>query len=203
VTILGPEEHRQGDAYLRSAGAPLTGVELSIRDPSGRTPPAGETGEVCVRGGNIMVEYWRQPEATAAALRDGWYHTGDVGYLDADGYLFLMDRVKDMIVTGGENVYSTEVENALASHPAIQQVAVIGIPHEQWGEAVRAVVVLCSGEVVTEEELTAHAREWIAGYKVPKTIEFRSEPLPLSGAMKVLKPELRAPYWSDRERTIN
>jgi long-chain acyl-CoA synthetase len=156
-----------------------------------------------VRGGNIMVEYWRQPEATATALRDGWYHTGDAGYLDADGYLFLMDRVKDMIVTGGENVYSTEVENALASHPAVQQVAVIGIPHEQWGEAVHAVVVLCSGEVVTEEELTAHAREWIAGYKVPKTIEFRSEPLPLSGAMKVLKRELRAPYWSDRERTIN
>lgn len=156
-----------------------------------------------MRGGNIMVEYWRQPEATATALRDGWYHTGDAGYLDADGYLFLMDRVKDMIVTGGENVYSTEVENALASHPAVQQVAVIGIPHEQWGEAVHAVVVLCSGEVVTEEELTAHAREWIAGYKVPKTIEFRSEPLPLSGAMKVLKRELRAPYWSDRERTIN
>jgi len=122
---------------------------------------------------------------------------------DADGYLFLMDRVKDMIVTGGENVYSTEVENALASHPAVQQVAVIGIPHEQWGEAVHAVVVLCSGEVVTEEELTAHTREWIAGYKVPKTIEFRSEPLPLSGAMKVLKRELRAPHWSDRERTIN
>lgn len=104
-----------------------------------------------MRGGNIMVEYWRQPEATATALRDGWYHTGDAGYLDADGYLFLMDRVKDMIVTGGENVYSTEVENALASHPAVQQVAVIGIPHEQWGEAVHAVVVLCSGEVVTEE----------------------------------------------------
>lgn len=141
VTILGPEGHRQGDTYLRSTGTPLTGVELSIRDPSGRTLPAGETGEVCVRGANIMVEYWRQTEATAAALRDGWYQTG---MPDADGYLFLMDRVKDMIVTGGENVYSTEVENALASHPAVQQMAVIGIPHEQWGEAVHAVVVLCS-----------------------------------------------------------
>jgi acyl-CoA synthetase (AMP-forming)/AMP-acid ligase II len=203
VSILGPEEHRKGDTYLRCAGAPLTGVVLSIQDPFGRTLPTGETGEVCVRGANVMVEYWRQPEATAVALRHGWYHTGDVGYLDADGYLFLMDRAKDMIVTGGENVYSTEVENALASHPAIQQVAVIGIPHEQWGEAVHAVVVLRPGEVVTEEELTAHAREWIAGYKVPKTIEFRSEPLPLTGAMKVLKRELRAPHWSDRERTIN
>jgi len=114
-----------------------------------------------------------------------------------------VDRVKDMIVTGGENVYSIEVENALASHPAVQQVAVIGIPDEQWGEAVHAVVVLRAGHVVAEEELTAYARESIAGYKVPKTIEIRSEPLPLSGAMKVLKRELRAPYWADRERTIN
>ena len=203
VTMLGPEDHRQGETYLRSAGLPVTGVELSIQDPLGQTQPAGETGEVCVRGANLMVEYWNQPEATAAAFRDDWYHTGDAGYLDANGYLYLVDRVKDMIVTGGENVYSTEVENALASHPAVQQVAVIGIPHEQWGEAVHAVVVLRTGQVVTEQELTVHAREWIAGYKVPKTIEFRSEPLPLSGAMKVLKRELRAPYWAGRERTIN
>jgi long-chain acyl-CoA synthetase len=147
-----------------------------------------------------MVEYWRQPEATAAALRDGWYHTGDAGYLDADGYLF---PVKDMIVTGGENVYSTEVENALASHPAVQQGGHRHSARAVGRGGVHAVVVLCSGEVVTEEELTAHAREWIAGYKVPKTIEFRSEPLPLSGAMNVLKRELRAPHWSDRERTIN
>jgi long-chain acyl-CoA synthetase len=203
VTVLGPEEHRKGERYLQSAGYPVMGVELSIQDPLGRTLPTGETGEVCVRGASVMVGYWRQPEATATAFRDGWYHTGDAGYLDADGYLFLVDRVKDMIVTGGENVYSTEVENALASHPAVQQVAVIGIPHEQWGEAVHAVIVLRSGHVATEKELIVHARERIAGYKVPKTIEFRSEPLPLSGAMKVLKRELRAPYWADRERTIN
>ena len=202
VTILGPEEHCQGDTYLRSAGAPLTGGRALHPGPVRKNTSGWGDRRGLRAGGNIMVEYWRQPEATAAALRDGWYHTGDAGYLDADGYLFLMNRVKDMIVTGGENVYSTEVENALASHPAVQQVAVIGIPHEQWGEAVHA-VVLCSGEVVTEEELTAHAREWIAGYKVPKTIEFRSEPLPLSGAMKVLKRELRAPHWPDRERTIN
>ena len=203
VTMLGPEEHRKGETYLRSAGYPVMGVELSIQDPFGQTLPIGETGEVCVRGANIMVEYWRQPVETATALRDDWYHTGDAGYRDADGYLFLVDRVKDMIVTGGENVYSTEVENALASHPAVQQVAVIGIPHEEWGEAVHAVVVLRTGRAVSQEELTAHAREWIAGYKVPKTIEFRSEPLPLSGAMKVLKRELRAPYWAGHERTIN
>jgi long-chain acyl-CoA synthetase len=203
VTMLGPEDHRKGDKYLQSAGYPVMGVELSIHDPDGRTLPTGDTGEVCVRGANLMVEYWQQPEATAAAFRDGWYHTGDAGYLDADGYLFLVDRVKDMIVTGGENVYSTEVENALASHPAVQQVAVIGIPHQRWGEAVHAVVVLRDGQTVTAPELTAHAREWIAGYKVPKTIEFRAEPLPLSGAMKVLKRELRAPYWTDQDRTIN
>ncbi len=203
VTMLGPEEHRMGDTYLRSAGSPLFGVELSIQDPLGRELPPEETGEVCARGANVMVGYWRQPEATATALRDGWLHTGDAGYVDKDGYLFLMDRVKDMIVTGGENVYSNEVENALASHPAVQQVAVIGIPHEQWGEAVHAVVVLRDGYQVTEPELTAHAREWIAGYKVPKSIEFRDEPLPLSGAMKVLKRELRAPYWEGRDRTIN
>ncbi len=199
VTIPGPEGHRQGDTCLRSAGTPLTGVELSIRDPSGRTLPAGETGEVCVRGGKVIVEHWRQQEATAAALRDGWYQTG---MPDVDGYLFLMDRVKEMIVTGGENVYSTEVENALASH----------LPSSRWRSSAFARAVgrggPCRrrpllGEVVTEEELTAHAREWIGGYKVPKTIEFRSEPLPLSGALKVLKRELRAPYWSDRERTIN
>jgi long-chain acyl-CoA synthetase len=203
VTLLGPEEHRRGGRYLQSVGLPVMGVELSVQDPSGRPVPTGETGEICVRGANFMVGYWRQPEATAVAFRDGWYHTGDAGYLDADGYLFLMDRVKDMVVTGGENVYSVEVENALAGHPAVQQVAVIGIPDDRWGEAVHAVVVLRAGQVVGEEELKAHARQSIAGYKAPKTIEFRSEPLPLSGAMKVLKRELRAPYWADRERAIN
>jgi len=203
ITVLGPEEHRMGGDYLRSAGRPVLGVELSIQDALGTLLPAGEVGEVCARGGNYMIEYWRQPEATADVFRDGWYHTGDAGYLDDEGYLFLVDRVKDMIVTGGENVYSSEVENALAGHPAVQQVAVIGIPHERWGEAVHAVVVLRDGHTVTEEELLAHSREWIAGYKVPKSIEFRTEPLPLSGAMKVLKRELRDPYWEGRDRKVN
>jgi long-chain acyl-CoA synthetase len=150
-----------------------------------------------------MVEYWNQPEATREAFRDGWYHTGDAGFLDAAGYLHLVDRVKDMIVSGGENVYSIEVENALASHPAVLQVAVIGIPHDTWGEQVHAVVVLQPGAEVDAEELIEHSREWIAGYKVPKSIEFRTEPLPLSGAMKVLKRELRDPYWEGRDRRIN
>ena len=203
LTVLGSEDHRRGGAYLRSAGRPVIGVELSIQDALGNVLPTGEVGEVCARGGNCMIEYWRQPEATAEAFRDGWYHTGDAGYLDDEGYLFLVDRVKDMIVTGGENVYSSEVENALAGHPAVQQVAVIGIPHDRWGEAVHAVVVLRDGHTVTEEELLAHSREWIAGYKVPKSIEFRTEPLPLSGAMKVLKRALRDPYWEGRDRRVN
>ena len=181
----------------------MPGVELSIRDEFGRAVPRGQAGEVCARGGNFMVEYWHQPEATAEAFRDGWYHTGDAGFLDDGGYLHLVDRVKDMIVTGGENVYSIEVENALASHPAGQQVAVIGIPHDTWGEQVHAVVVLVPGAEVDADELITHSREWIAGYKVPKSIEFRTAPLPLSGAMKVLKRELRDPYWEGQERRIN
>jgi acyl-CoA synthetase (AMP-forming)/AMP-acid ligase II len=136
-------------------------------------------------------------------FRGGWYHTGDAGYLDEDGYLYLVDRVKDMIVTGGENVYSTEVENAIASHPAVLQVAVIGVPSEKWGEAVHAIVVLRPGHTAAEQEIIDHAREWIAGYKVPKSVEFRTDPLPLSGAMKVLKRDLREPYWAGHERKVN
>ncbi|HEX7444378.1 MAG TPA: AMP-binding protein [Acidimicrobiales bacterium] len=203
LTLLGPDEHRRGGDLLASAGRAVPGVELSIRDELGREVARGQAGEVCARGGNFMVEYWHQPEATAEAFRDGWYHTGDAGYLDDGGYLHLVDRVKDMIVTGGENVYSIEVENALASHPAVLQVAVIGIPHATWGEQVHAVVVLVPGADVGADELITHSREWIAGYKVPKSVEFRDEPLPLSGAMKVLKRELRDPYWEGQERRIN
>ena len=203
LTLLGPAEHRAGGTYLRSAGLPVPGVVLSIQDEEGNVLPAGQAGEVCARAGNFMTEYWNKPEATEEVFRGGWYHTGDAGYLDRDGYLFLVDRVKDMIVTGGENVYSTEVENAVGSHPAVLQVAVIGIPSEQWGEAVHAIVVLRPGATVEAEELIAHARGEIAGYKVPKSVEFRTDPLPLSGAMKVLKRELRAPYWEGHDRAVN
>ncbi len=202
LTILGPDEHRAGGDRLRSAGRPAVGVSLSIQDEDGNEHPTGESGEVCARAGNFMREYWNQPGATEEVFAGGWYHTGDAGYLDDDGYLFLVDRVKDMIVTGGENVYSSEVENAVASHPAVAQVAVIGIPHEVWGEAVHAVVVLRPGATATEAEIIDHARPAIAGYKLPKTVEFRAEPLPLSGAMKVLKRELRAPYWEGHGRSV-
>ncbi len=202
LTILPAGDHYPGSPKLRAAGPPLMGVELSIQDEEGNILGTGEIGEVCAKGGNLMIGYWHKPEATEEAFRGGWYHTGDAGYLDSDGYLFLVDRVKDMIVTGGENVYSAEVESALSTHPAVAQVAVIGIPDDKWGEAVHAIVVLNPGMEVTPDELIAHCREHIAGYKVPKSVEFRTEPLPLSGAMKVLKRELRAPYWEGRERGI-
>lgn len=203
LTVLGPAEHRAGGVRLQSAGRALRGVALSIQDADGKFVRAGETGEVCARGGNLMREYWSRPDATTEAFRDGWYHTGDAGYLDEEGYLFLVDRVKDMIVTGGENVYSVEVENAIASDPDVAQVAVIGIPDEVWGEAVHAIVVPRAGAHLTAEQIIAHARESIAGYKVPKSVEIRSEPLPLSGALKVLKRDLRAPYWVGHERGVN
>jgi len=171
-------------------------VNISIQDPdTGVVLGTGEDGEVCARGGNFMLRYWNRPDDTERAFRDGWYHTGDEGHLDGDGYLFLVDRVKDMIVTGGENVYSIEVENAISTHPAVEQVAVIGIPHQTWGEQVHAIVVLRSGCTATAEELQQHARATIANYKVPKSIEFRTEPIPLSGALKPLKRDLRRPYW--------
>jgi long-chain acyl-CoA synthetase len=202
LTVLGPDEHRMGGDLLKSAGRPVVGSSVVIQDPTGAVLSPGEVGEVCARGGNFMREYWNRPEETTAAFAGGWYHTGDAGRLDERGYLYLVDRVKDMIVTGGENVYSVEVENALASHPAVAQVAVIGIPSDRWGEAVHAIVVPVPGAVVTEGDLQEWARERIAGFKVPKSIEFRTEPLPLSGAMKILKRDLRAPYWEGRERAV-
>jgi len=206
LTCLTAEDHRGGGHAIRSAGRAAPGVELTVRDADGTPVATGDVGEVWAKAGSFSVGYLGRPEETAAAFVDGWYRTGDAGYLDDEQYLYLVDRTKDMIVTGGENVYSSEVENALASHPAVLQVAVIGIPSERWGEQVHAIVVLRPGTQaagVTEDELIAHARQQIAGFKVPKSVELRSEPLPLSGAMKVLKRELRAPYWEGRARAID
>jgi len=203
LTFLTDEDHRKGGDLLSSAGRPMIGVSLTIQDDEGNVLPAGESGEVCARAGNFMDCYWNRPKETEEAFRGGWYHTGDMGKLDAQGYLYLIDRVKDMIVTGGENVYSVEVENAIASHPAVGQVAVIGIPSEKWGEQVHAIVVLKDGEQATEDDIINHTREQIAGYKVPKSVEIRTEPIPLSGAMKPLKRELRKPYWEGKERAVN
>jgi long-chain acyl-CoA synthetase len=172
-------------------------------DEMGTTLPRGEVGEVCARGGNFMREYWKKPAESNEALREGWYRTGDLGFFDDGNLLHLTDRLKDMIVTGGENVYSTEVENAVASHPAVQEVAVIGIPSEIWGEAVHAIVVLKKGAKATAEELIEHAANSLSGFKVPKSVEFQDGPLPLSGAFKPLKRELRRRYWESRERHVN
>jgi long-chain acyl-CoA synthetase len=207
LTMLAAEYHTTATdgpwaGKLGSAGQAVPGVELAILDDEGAPVPAGSVGEVCARGPNVMLGYRNLPEQTEATLKDGWLHTGDGGRLDADGFLFIVDRVKDMIVSGGENVYSAEVENAIASHPAVLQVAVIGVPSDEWGEAVHAIVVLREGAEATDAEIIDHAREYIAGYKVPKAVTFRSDPLPLSGAMKVLKRELRAPYWEGHDRNV-
>jgi long-chain acyl-CoA synthetase len=204
ATILTPEDHRSGGARLGSAGRACVGVEVEIAREDGSWADAGEAGEIWLRGPNIMKGYWKRPEETEAALdAEGWYHSGDAGFLDEDGYLFVVDRVKDMIVSGGENVYSVEVENAIYRHEAVLEAAVFGVPDERWGERVHAAVVLKPGTSASEEELIAHCRELIAGYKLPRSVDFHSEPLPKSGAGKLLKRDLRAPYWEGRERQVS
>ena len=165
--------------------------------------PRGEVGEIIVRGPIVMMGYWRKPELTAETLRNGWMHTGDSGYFDDDGFLFIADRIKDMIISGGENVYSIEVENAIASHPDVAECAVIGIPDPRWGEAVHAIVVARAGADLTAEEIQRHCRNSIAGYKCPRSVDLRSEPLPQSSVNKIDKAALRAPFWSGRTRQVN
>ncbi|GAC58579.1 putative fatty-acid--CoA ligase [Gordonia hirsuta DSM 44140 = NBRC 16056] len=202
VTFLTHEDHRDGiaatspeaQARLRSAGRPIVGVDVVIRDPQGSPLPTGDVGEITVRGMNVMQGYLNKPDETADVLIDGWFHTGDMGYLDGSGYLYVVDRLKDMIITGGENVYSTEVENALYRHPDVIEVAVFGTPDPRWGEAVTAAVVLRRDGDELVEELRDHCRDLIAGYKVPRVIHIVDEALPKSGAGKILKRNLRDRY---------
>jgi len=196
--ITGPLAHR-----LAAAGKSVLGVEIAILDPEDQPVALGEVGEICARGEVVMSGYWNQPEQTAAALRSGWLHTGDGGRMDADGYVYVVDRVKDMIVTGGENVYSAEVENALYRHPAVAECAVVGIPHDTWGEAVHAIVRLKPGQPASSEDLLAHCKPLLANFKQPRSIELREDPLPVSGAGKILKSELRKPFWAGRSRAVN
>ena len=200
ATVLPGVENLLDRPEARSCGQPAVGVEVEVRLPDGRRATTGEVGEVVVRGPNVMGAYWNKPAETAAAFVDGWYRTGDLGYMDDEAFVYLVDRAKDMIVSGGENVYSTEVEDVLYRHPAVLEAAVFGIPDERWGEVVHAVVV--PRDDVTEAELLAHCRELIAGYKLPKRIDLRTEPLPKSGAGKVLKRELRAPFWEGRRTMV-
>jgi long-chain acyl-CoA synthetase len=203
ATVQRNEQALVDDRRGRSCGQPAPGVEVTIRTSEGRVCPPGEVGEVVVRGANVMLGYWNKPEQTAAVLVDGRYWTGDLGRMDAEGNLFLVDRSKDMIVSGGENVYSTEVEEVLYQHPGVLEAAVFGVPDEHWGEAVHAVVVPRDDEQgVTSDELVDFCRDRIAGYKLPKAIDLRSEPLPKSGPGKVLKRELRAPFWEGHDRQV-
>ena len=201
VTVLRHEERELDGPRLASCGQPVPGVEVAVVGPDDKRVALGEVGEVLVRGPSVMAGYWEDPEATATALHEGWYRTGDLGYLDDQSYLFLVDRAKDMIVSGGENVYSVEVENALYEHPAVLEAAVFGLPDERWGEAVHAVVVVREGTSPTPElaeELRDHCRSLIAGYKVPKAIGLRTEPLPKSGPGKILKRQLRDEHAAAR-----
>jgi long-chain acyl-CoA synthetase len=203
-TFLGPTHHRAGadPGKLKSAGQVCFGYELRVVDPTGSEVPSGCPGEIVGRGDNVMLGYWNRPDETARVLRDGWLHTQDVGYMDEDGFLYITDRMKDMIISGSENVYSIEVENTISRHPAVDECTVIGIPDERWGERVHAIVVLRPGHPLDLEQLRAFCRKSIAGYKCPKSMEARSEPLPRSAAGKVLKRELRIPYWQGRARHI-
>jgi long-chain acyl-CoA synthetase len=206
-TLLPPEDHDLDGPNvhrLRSCGVPGPGVELRIVDAStGDDLATGEVGEICVRGPQVMVGYWNMPEATAEAINpDRWFKTGDAGYMDADGYVYIHDRIKDMIVSGGENVYPAEVENALMSHPAIADVAVIGVPHEKWGETGKALVVRAAGADVTEDEVLAYARERLAGFKTPTSVDW-VEVLPRNPSGKILKRELREPFWEGHDRRVS
>ncbi|MDT5017312.1 MAG: hypothetical protein QOD39_3472 [Mycobacterium sp.] len=201
VALLLPADH-DNPALRGAAGRAAPHVEVRIVDPDGHDVPRGEVGEVVARGDNVMLGYWNRAEDTAAAIRDGWMHTGDGGRMDENGYIFIVDRIKDMIITGGENVYSAEVENALASHPAVAACAVIGVPDSEWGERVHAVAVLLPGQQATVDEIRTHCKTLIAGYKAPRSVDF-VDALPMSGAGKILKRELRKQYWDDTGNQVS
>jgi long-chain acyl-CoA synthetase len=203
VTLLPGEQHLLDGPRAMSCGQGAVGVEVRAYDVAqGRPCAPGEVGEVQVRGENVTAGYWDKPAETEAAIADGWYQTGDLGHLDDEGFLFLVDRSKDMIVTGGENVYSAEVEDALYRHPAVAEAAVIAVPHERWGEAVHAVVCVTGDAAVSEADLVAHCSSLIASYKVPKSVELRRDPLPRTAVGKILKRDLREPHWAGHERRI-
>jgi long-chain acyl-CoA synthetase len=208
LTALMPEDHITEGAEritrrLASCGRPVIGVEVEVVDENDRPVKPGEVGEIVARGPNVMMGYWKRPEETATTLRGGWLRTGDMATIDEDGYIYLVDRKKDMIISGGENVYSTEVENVIYQHPAAHEAAVIGVPDEKWGEAVKAIVTLKEGASLTESELIEFCASKLADYKVPKSVEIREGELPKSATGKILKKELREPYWQGRNRRIN
>ena len=204
ATVLEPQFHllASDKPYLRSAGRSLAGTDVRIADENLVERPLGQIGEIVVRGPGVMLGYWKQPDLTAATIVDGWLRTGDAGYMDDEGFVYIADRLKDMIVSGGENVFSAEVENALAAHPKIAECAIIGVPDSKWGERVHAIVRFKPGMIADLAELVEHCRIRIAAYKCPRSLEARDAALPLSPQGKVLKTELRKPYWADSGRQI-
>ncbi len=206
LTFLSPADHRRAleskPELLLSAGRPLPGTEVRIVDENDQPVPAGTVGQIVARGDQLMRGYWNMAEATEEALRGGWMHTGDAGILDEEGFLFIQDRVKDMIVSGGENVYPREVENALFEHPAVADVAVLGVPDEKFGEGVKAIVVLRAGQEASEDDLVEFCKGRLAGYKRPRSVDFIAE-LPRNASGKVLKKELREKYWAGHERRVS
>ncbi len=206
LTLLPPRYTTLDGPYagrIKSCGLAAHTAELKIVDENRREVPRGTTGEVAARGPMMMLGYWNKPGETAAVLENGWYYSGDAAYMDEEGFVFIVDRLKDMIISGGENVYSAEVENAISLMPGVAEVAVIGIPDARWGETIHAVIVPRQGASLTAEGVIAHCRSQIAGYKCPRSVEFRDSPLPLSGAGKVLKRELREPFWKGYDKRVN
>jgi len=201
--LTGLQDQEHTEAHLTSCGRPCPGIDLQVTGESGQAVEPGKPGELAVRGANIMRGYWNNPEETALAFRDGSFRTGDVGYQDSDGYFYILDRAKDMIVTGGENVYSGEVEAVIYTHPAVREAAVFGIPDPKWGELVMACVVLKPGKTLTVDELIAHCRKSLASYKLPRRVEFSQTDLPKNGSGKVLKRVLREQFWANKARAVS
>lgn len=203
-TFLNMDDHvldGERSKLLASAGKPCPNVDVCIKDEQDNDQPPGKIGEIAIRGKCLMMGYWKNPELTAKAIRNGWYHTGDMGFIDEEGYLFLVDRKADMIVTGGENVYPKEAEDVLYQHPAVAMAAVVSAPDEKWGERVQAAVVLQTGQTATKEELIAYCKEHLAGYKCPKEIDFW-EQLPTTPVGKVLRKDVKKKFWEGYDRTV-
>jgi len=200
--LTGLQNHEHSEAGLTSCGRACPGIDVRVVDDAGKEVGVGQTGELVARGANVMRGYWNNPKETKLAFRDGMFRTGDIGYQDSEGYIFIRDRLKDMIVTGGENVYSGEVEAVIYQHPAVREVSVFGIPDPKWGELVMASVVLKPGSTLTADELISFCRLSLANYKVPRRVEFSENDLPKNGSGKILKKNLRERFWTDRERAV-
>jgi long-chain acyl-CoA synthetase len=199
--LTGLQDQEHTDDRLTSCGRASLGTDIRVTDDAGRLLKAGQRGELVARGANVTAGYWNHPDETASAFRNGYFRTGDVGYQDSAGYFYILDRLKDMIVTGGENVYCGEVEAVMQTHPVVREAAVFGVPDPKWGELVAACVVGKPGEELTKESLLTHCRKSLANYKVPRQIEFSTTELPKGGSGKVLKRLLRERYCAGAERS--